>query len=431
MQARALIDFGEPSLNRAMRVYGPIGDLSVRAGRYYPSKAPLLSYAAAPVYWVLAHPRRRTHRERSGDPAGLLLPVFPHGSSDTRLAAPAVSGYSSRTRVVMSPTSSWCSTRWARWRSATRSSSSAIRRLRLCSSSPSSSSGVGLARGPSDGWLVLSGFVAALAVVAEYTTAMGAGLLGVYVLLARKYTHEAPCPGAGALRGRFGGATGASRCVPHGVLRRTARNGLPAPCGRCVPAVASRRIPRNPHARPTRLLPVALLAATWALRAVARLAARRPGPSPDVACTRRSTRAGRDHGLHRLADSGVPLLHCELQLRILGLDDGTAAHDRARPVHAPSRARSSCSAASSPVVLGLSRGLLASSILTTGLITLVNYVPDNVSEALFGLVLPLARAGDLVPSVAGLPGSRQPLLRSALRARGVEPFSVRRLLAPP
>jgi len=45
------------------------------------------------------------------------------------------------------------------------------------------------------------------------------------------------------------------------------------------------------------------------------------------------------------------------------------------------------------------RGLLASSILLTGLITLVNYVPDNVSEGLFGLSIPLARGGYLVPSV--------------------------------
>ena len=53
MQTRALVDFGELSLNRAMRVYGPVGDLSVYSGRYYPSKAPLMSFAAVPVYAVL------------------------------------------------------------------------------------------------------------------------------------------------------------------------------------------------------------------------------------------------------------------------------------------------------------------------------------------------------------------------------------------
>jgi hypothetical protein len=53
MQTRALVDFGELSLNRAMRVYGVVGDLSVVAGRYFPSKAPLMSFAAVPVYAVL------------------------------------------------------------------------------------------------------------------------------------------------------------------------------------------------------------------------------------------------------------------------------------------------------------------------------------------------------------------------------------------
>jgi hypothetical protein len=50
MQTRAIVDFGELSLNRAMRVYGPIGDLSFFQGRYYPSKAPFLAFAATPIY---------------------------------------------------------------------------------------------------------------------------------------------------------------------------------------------------------------------------------------------------------------------------------------------------------------------------------------------------------------------------------------------
>src|SRR5262249_18846179 len=53
MQTRALVDFGELSLNRAMRVYGPVGDLSVFEGRYFPSKAPLMSFAAVPIYAAL------------------------------------------------------------------------------------------------------------------------------------------------------------------------------------------------------------------------------------------------------------------------------------------------------------------------------------------------------------------------------------------
>lgn len=77
-QSRALVDFGTLSINGVMKQRGPVGDLSctatvrdnegekllpcvgpeaprgnVVAVHYYPSKAPLLSFAAAPVYWVL------------------------------------------------------------------------------------------------------------------------------------------------------------------------------------------------------------------------------------------------------------------------------------------------------------------------------------------------------------------------------------------
>ena len=53
LQTRAIVEFGDLDLNRAIRAYGPVGDLSVYRGRYYPSKAPLLSFAAVPVYWGL------------------------------------------------------------------------------------------------------------------------------------------------------------------------------------------------------------------------------------------------------------------------------------------------------------------------------------------------------------------------------------------
>ena len=86
MQTRALVDFGELSLNRAMRVYGPVGDLSVFDGRYYPSKAPLMSFAAVPVYAVLRALGRRAARGRSRDPARLLLAALPHGPADAALA---------------------------------------------------------------------------------------------------------------------------------------------------------------------------------------------------------------------------------------------------------------------------------------------------------------------------------------------------------
>lgn len=52
-QARALVEFRSLDLNQTLRTYGYVGDLSVKDGRYYPSKAPLLSFLAAPLYAAL------------------------------------------------------------------------------------------------------------------------------------------------------------------------------------------------------------------------------------------------------------------------------------------------------------------------------------------------------------------------------------------
>jgi hypothetical protein len=52
-QTRALVEYGTLDINRALQDYGYVGDLSVKDGRYYPSKAPLLSFSAVPIYAVL------------------------------------------------------------------------------------------------------------------------------------------------------------------------------------------------------------------------------------------------------------------------------------------------------------------------------------------------------------------------------------------
>jgi hypothetical protein len=52
-QTRALVEYRTLEINRALRDYGRVGDLSVKDGKYYPSKAPLLSFAAVPIYAVL------------------------------------------------------------------------------------------------------------------------------------------------------------------------------------------------------------------------------------------------------------------------------------------------------------------------------------------------------------------------------------------
>lgn len=52
-QARAVVEYGTLELNQALADYGYVGDLSVKDGRFYPSKAPLLSFAAVPIYAAL------------------------------------------------------------------------------------------------------------------------------------------------------------------------------------------------------------------------------------------------------------------------------------------------------------------------------------------------------------------------------------------
>jgi hypothetical protein len=53
---------------------------------------------------------------------------------------------------------------------------------------------------------------------------------------------------------------------------------------------------------------------------------------------------------------------------------------------------------------GVLAGLAAASVAVTGLSTFVNYIPDDVSEPVFGLALPLLRRGLFVPSVPDILG---------------------------
>lgn len=52
-QSRAVVEDGTLNINGALRRYGYVGDLSVKDGLYYPSKAPLLSMLGVPVYWAI------------------------------------------------------------------------------------------------------------------------------------------------------------------------------------------------------------------------------------------------------------------------------------------------------------------------------------------------------------------------------------------
>ncbi|MBX7097821.1 MAG: hypothetical protein K1X89_08920 [Myxococcaceae bacterium] len=72
-------------------------------------------------------------------------------------------------------------------------------------------------------------------------------------------------------------------------------------------------------------------------------------------------------------------------------------------------ARERSSESSSAMLLGLGLGLAVSSVLAMGLVGLHNYVPDDVSTSLFGLVLPVYRDGFLPPTLLWLLGLDNPL----------------------
>ena len=59
-------------------------------------------------------------------------------------------------------------------------------------------------------------------------------------------------------------------------------------------------------------------------------------------------------------------------------------------------------------VFGAAVGLCVASVLVTGLVTFVNYIPDDVSNPVFALALPLFRDGFLPPSVFTLLGIANP-----------------------
>ena len=60
------------------------------------------------------------------------------------------------------------------------------------------------------------------------------------------------------------------------------------------------------------------------------------------------------------------------------------------------------------LALGAAAGLCAASVLITGLVSLVNYIPDSASNALFGLAIPLFRSGYWPPSLWTLLGIPAP-----------------------
>jgi hypothetical protein len=406
MQSRALVDFGELSLNRAIRVYGPVGDLSYRDGRFYPSKAPFLSFAAAPIYAVL--------RSLAGNRIGvvpeiplvffgrLFLTVLPtllvlgllrrfiSTYVDEPLADLFVAFYalgtlafsyslqflSHQTSAVLLFAGFFVAWRWARSEAPTLI-------------------------------LLLAGFLAATAVAAEYTSAMAAGLIAIWICFSR--------PGSPRQRALALGLVVAGAVAPLGLLGLYHWKCFGSPFETGYKHLADAAYQpwhlggflgiRTPDPRALVLSLLSPLRGFFTLS---------PGLLLGVVGLRPLWRTR----IRNPELGSIAIFICALLVAYLYFTSSFSYESwgwTTGPRHMTGLVPFLLLPAAvlygrmeNDISLGVARGMLGASVLITGCVTLVNYIPDDVSEPLFGLMIPLARRGDLVPSVPGFLGLSNP-----------------------
>ncbi len=207
-QARAIVEDGTLDLNAQLARHGPVGDLSVRNGRYYPNKAPGVSFLGAGVYaaarWVnggrelgegaamfwlrlaccmvpgvvAAELLRRILAQRFGFDDGVAT------AGATTFALGTIMWPYSTLLMSHGPTAAAVVACW--W--------AVEGGLRARDGEPSVR--------PSTLWWLLAGLAAALAVLLEYTTALALPPLALYaVLRIRAQRHPIAPPIAASLLG--------------------------------------------------------------------------------------------------------------------------------------------------------------------------------------------------------------------------------------
>lgn len=406
MQSRALIDFGELSLNRAMRVYGAVGDLSVRNGLFYPSKAPLLSFAAAPIYAVLRSLAGGTIGSVPEIPlvffARLFLTALPtllllgllrrflEAYVDETITDLFVTFYalgtlafsyslqflSHQTSAALLFAGFYAGWRWSR------------------SEAP-------------EAVLLLVGLLSGLGVTAEYTSAMPAGLVAVWIAFARP----------GTLRDRVLrlAVVAAGALVPLALLGAYHSRCFGSPLETGYKHLADAAYQpwhlggflgiRTPDPRAFALSLFSPLRGLLAL-------------SPGLFLGVLGLRDLWKDRVNRPELGTVAILTGTLLLGYLYFTSsfsyeswGWTTGPRHMTGLVPFLLLPSAvlySRLTSASALGIARGLLAASIVVTAVMTMVNYIPDDVSEAVFGLVIPLGSRGYLVPSLLNFAGLINP-----------------------
>jgi hypothetical protein len=416
-QSRSLVEQGTLDINAALREYGPVGDLSVKDGKYYPSKAPLLSFAAAPIYFGLKAWARGDGGRVPEVPqvfwSRLLLTVLP-----TLLmlvfvrrfllayVAPAAADVVVVSYALGSLAFSY----------ALMFVSHQITAVLVFGAF------YGLFRLERQQWrprgYLVAGAFAGAAVACEYTAALPLIILAVYCALGYLADRSAPLTRrvAGLARAAVISAIGALPFVAGLLWYHQAAFGHPLDSGYKYLADAAYQGwhvggflgIRLPQARAFALSFFSPLRGLFALSPCWLLAL--PGLWLMWRGPRERWLTLRWLSLLQLCGfayftsafsyaswgwaSGprhmTPLLPFLLLPVALAIDRAIVA-ERHRPWY-----------------VGIAAGLCVASIWITGSIAMINYIPDTLSSALFAAVLPLMRAGYFVPSVLGFFGIANP-----------------------
>ena len=413
--SRALVEYGTLEINQAIRDYGYVGDLSVKDGRYYSSKAPLLSFAAVPIYaalrawggggryavseiaqvfWsrlfltvlptlvMLFFLRRFLRTYLSAPVADLLVVTYALGSLALSYSLLFISHQTTAVLLFGAFYALWRTGRgdWGR-----------------------------------AGYLAAGAFSGA-AVMCEYTSALGVAALGVYAL--QRWLPRSNQPLSGRVRDASLGAAlivlGALPFVLALGWYHQSAFGHPLESGYKHlndPAYQSWHVGgflgiRLPDPRafilsffsPLRglftLSPFLLLALpglAW-MRVTGKGSAERPPPERPLFWLSLLYLAGMTYFTSSFSYeswgwSAGPR-HMTGLVPFLLLPAGVALE---RALNATTRAGEWMS--------GVALGLCAVSVAITGTVALHNYIPDSISTSLFGLVLPMFRAGFLPPTV--------------------------------
>jgi hypothetical protein len=430
LQTRAIVEYGTLQLDQALAEYGHAGDLSFYEGHYYPSKAPLLSFAAVPLYALLRLLRGGSRHAVPEIPlvffSRLLLTILPtlvmlvfvrrflrayvrDAIADGLVVTYALGSLAfSYSELFMSHQTTAVLLFFAfytLWRCAGGAGFACDGR----SAQARSIGGEWRERG-----YLAAGFFASAAVAAEYTGAIGVLGLVFYGLLVFHFREGAKRERLIALARASGLATlGALPCLLLLAAYHTRCFGHPLTTGYKHLADAGYQ-PwhlggflgiRYPSPRAFVLSFFSPLRGLFVLSPFLLLAF--PGLS-------RLAKADRAlFGLTLLLLACYTYFTSSFSYESWGWTTGPRHLTGLipfllLPVALFFESRADDTNLSASIARGLGAGLCAVSMLVTGALTFCNYVTDSVTNALFGFAVPLLKDGYLVPTVLGFLGVRAP-----------------------